>query len=511
MVRRREEIRQRRMEKKKSKNRQKEKQPSDKTGSQHQLTAKETKKQFDKKYHELTRSYSLNEKDKRKSKRKSKQFSCFDDSDIENLESRQRRFKNDLNKRNYEDGDVSAFYKLQNLLDHQKRQINTQMKSMNKNEWLHHLRQHSTTYFIEDVRSSVDGPGKTLRSEDECIFSKQGGARIGTNADKSLKKQQETVSDCTEIDNDSGIPYESSLDTISRDEVSLQLDEISLQPDEVNLQPNEESLRTASTNIPCENPGFGLNYSGYQQENASLKHGIINFHENDTNHQHEVANLPEACIDSNAESTPSHKDTSLDSAFVDDKEENLNATAGIHFTGESRNSELIAEYDALVKKTLQTIDGLSLKELMIAELEFQLDSLLEDDRDCDDGEFEMEELEIVAELKQIHEYVKAVTTLCQYQRREHDKLSNELNYVNQFIKSRKLKLNALERKLHQVERSTVPRHLRSSNYRRPQIVIIEEDSAHIHDTPNRTECSENEATDMDKSFVLSENEAVTLV
>ncbi len=425
--------------------------------------SKKEAKHSNKKQSELLRSYSLNDKDRRKYKRKLKQLSCADDSDIEKLQSRQRKFKNSLNKRNYDDDDINTFYKLHNLISTQNIEIKAQIKSMNKSEWLDNLKRHSTTYFIEDERITEDrnkiGQNKdnlsneTLGSKGRCEISTNG------NFEKCSKKPSETISDCTEIDNDSGLPsieYESSLDTVSRDEISLQFDQ-------------ENSDRTSINE--ATDVGREVN-----------------------------------CL--------------LDDVFVDEEDnlvdgqqiEGRNEESGTD-AFESRNLELMTEIKGLFKDLSETIDDLSFKELMIAQLEFQLDCLAEDENDYDENETETEETNLITDLKQTQEFLKAVTCLCQYQKREHLKISNELNYLNQVINKRRTKLSLLQRKVSQAEFSFLPRHLKVSEQRRTKVVIINETPEEINN--NDEELHESSVTETNQRFELkqdyNDNEAVSLV
>ena len=378
------------------------------------------KKHEPRKQSKLSRSLSLNDKDRTKyGRRKSSKPISVDDCNLEKTRSYDRQLRDSFASDNNKDdslissdarGFINNPHILQNFEVVKKRQIIAQIKSEKRDSWVESLRPDSITYFIEESRTLLPNVNNGFERS-ECVRKYE-----NSSVKDGFKKIAGTVSDCTEIDTDSGLPsigYESSsLDGVSRDVLEQDLSDCDA--DATSATP--EDLRQNSDTC----------------SNCDLGHKSVNRN-------------------------------------CDEK--------GLTSELDEESSKLMSEYNGLWKDLTNTVDELLFSEIMIAQLDFQLECLAEEiqDGETDNADdIELEEGNMVSELRQTREFLKAVTYLTQYQTREHLKNSEEMDYLEQEIRVKRLKYHSACRRLQRMD--SLPRHLDVSVRKKRTIFLISESS-----------------------------------
>ena len=439
----------------------------------------------------LCRSQSLSEKDRRQGKcrlrERPKSFGAFDSSKLFQVDRAQLCGQNQipnihisqkLNKDNTEESLIESEKEKgksndgktrrnegQSLLrskkhcDLKSKRQKIQLQQSKLQNWLDSLERSSIAYFIEDFET------QNCNKVEKNRLSSAERAEIGANNQYACQLKQVKKRNCVEsrecvesneyaeAETDSGLPsldYESSLDTISRD------DRISL----------EQSCDEGKAKETQNDSGFDCSSLNDNKIDADISNDCLF-----------GATAEHQCSESEKFQKPSIDGRSSASEIQQSKESHIEVNNGLKIRGTdlvnsevSKQTEVECDRYTEVKRTIDKIsktdENLLHCELLISQLEFQMDILSENFDAIEDIDMEIEEMKMISELRETEEFLKAITKLSQYQREAQSEIMEELLYLDAKTKERQLKLQSLERKFIRQKFKCIPRHLTVSREKR---------------------------------------------
>lgn len=440
----------------------------------------------------LWRSHSLNEKDQRQGRLKTKErpnsFGTYDASklmkvdQIISLKSNQDSGKNINGSTRVDKIEDEAVLKSRRHREVTRRSKGEERKL---NGWLENLKQNSITYFIEDfdVQNASERKTSKINTAERTNGIENGSSLECVDDYRGMRPGKQCAGGCdyAEAETDSGLPsidYESSLDTISRDErISLEqsFDEERMKErqsdsgfdcnslNEAKVEVNLQQKCLSKTTLPCDYVKTEWSMDSFHEEiDFSLIHHDVKAYGHVCLDQGSQMNefertLQDASV-SNEENTEGEFEANYKRRLKQDENEN----EGDNCSG----NELFKELKYVINKISKMDEELLHHELLISQLEFQLDILTENIDSIHDIEAEIEEMKLISELKETEEFLKAITKLSQYQREAHSEIMAELLYLDAKTKERQIKLQSMERKLIRQKFKSLPRHLAVSKERR---------------------------------------------
>ena len=520
-------------------------------------------------------------------KRKWTEQRAFDDSDLEMSKNSNRKIRNLIARKHYDDSDIASLCEIQHEAKETFRRAKMSVKRNKLSTWLQGLKRSSTTYFLDNSDNSEQKPiVVTVEADLNNNGSKTGKAsNDGKQADSEItrkdsmnetsSKQSEELADYAEAETDSGLPsldYESSLDTISRDDrisfdqsceeekfeqqkvqndsgfkcrncsqsdcetdchvwktnskddivceatncdfTNCEISECEKSKQARCVRARSES-ETGETTKAADSNGTEIICSCDKVANTKLPRlgntGIICTYD-----ELAKANLPDSdeadviCRNCDKESkvrVPSSKVIEVSCGChkvpnvkvhscnrLEETVENLKIEAncasvacetGNNFTESPdacsdvshacqvmllsdtvRNNdtcndgeELLEAINCVCLQTTKLNEELLHKELSIAQLEHQIGFISEEIEHFDELEMEVNEKKLISELKDLEEFLTAITKLSQYQRAKQNEILSELEILDTQIKERYKILHFLNRQLLRDKYKTIPRHL----------------------------------------------------
>ena len=520
-------------------------------------------------------------------KRKWTEQKAFDDSDLEMSKTSNRRIRNLIARKHYDDSDIASLCEIQSEAKGTFRRAKTSVKRNKLSTWLQGLKRTSTTYFLDN--SEINELKPIVVTVDADLNNN--GAKIGKVSDdnkqtdseltctdsinETSRKQSEELADYAEAETDSGLPsldYESSLDTISRDD-RISFDQ-SCEEEKFEQQQvqNDSGLKcrncsqsdceadchvwktnskddivcqaticdftnseicefekskqarcvgdrgeseTGGTTKAADSNGTEIIRSSDKVSNANL-HSFGNTGIICSCDEPAKAKLPDSnetdvicrsCDKEGKVRVPSSKFIEVSCGCrkvpnvkvhscnkLEETVENLKIAADcVSVACETGNSftespdtcsdvsqacqvrlssdsfrnkdtsdcaeELHEAINSICLQTTRLNEELLHKELSIAQLEHQIEFISEEIEHFDELEMEVNEKKLISELKDLEEFLTAITKLSQYQRAKQNEILSEIEILDSQIKERYKILHFLNRQLLRDKYKTIPRHL----------------------------------------------------
>lgn len=535
---------------------------------------------------------------------------AFDDSDLEMSKNSNRKIRNLIARKHYDDSDIASLCEIQSEAKTTFRRAKSSAVKRNKlSTWLQGLKRNSTTYFLDDsennelkpivvtVEADVNNNGsKTGKVLDD---SKQTESELTCkdSMNETSSKQSEDLADYAEAETDSGLPsldYESSLDTISRDDrISFDQsceEEKFEQPqvendsgfkcrncsqsdcetdchvwktnskddivceatvcDFTNCNNSEcenckqvrcmgdrsESKIEGTTKavvanrtesicscgkvmnaklLSCGNPEITCNCNETKLPDSNEAHVICRSYDYEAKVRVPCSKVTEvSCgcrkvpnvkvhtcnkLKDNVESVETETncmsvacETGEDFTELPDICSDVSQACQLMPLSETRCNddpsncavELLDEINCICLQMTRINEELLHKELSIAQLEHQIGFISEEIEHFDELEMETHEKKLISELKDIEEFLTAITKLSHYQRAKQNEFLSELAILDSQIKERYKILHFLNRQLLKDRYKTIPRHLSVLEQKRRQLnkLSIYEDEEMIDDS-----------------------------